>query len=478
MVVAGIITQPAPSPYADTLCSAYRNTYFKVYTDSPADATLPVYADIYVGSIAGVGTYYKTISSYSIQGLSGVLSGDGMYQFDIQDALQEYIQTYFPELPITDITSAESTDAESMIWVYVCFRGSAYVGDVLVPEAPIPVQATATTPAVAGGGLQSNSFMVTNSSIIPYYANDILFNVPEYVLSQKRLNPLFAPNTRIYSLSNFPISPRDGVVASAPDPTVTLPQYRGDYGGFPIQIIKWQPDLLLDDYYRNCDVRLIVGNETGTFGLYPITTSAYIGPGVYYVPFGMKEIEGVIGSSAMDTILNSPYKWYGQVAILDLDKGDYAWFSPWFQFMNKVIEETRIAFQNAWGVFEWVSFARSVEGHKSSSSEQYNPIFQNFSSTDARTLGHKRTSIKANDEFELTATFSEVQMQWIKELIDSPQILIENKDGSLFINERTLLPAKITDSSIVSKKSVKDGRVNYVLTIKLTPAWDYITLRN
>ena len=70
----------------------------------------------------------------------------------------------------------------------------------------------------------------------------------------------------------------------------------------------------------------------------------------------------------------------------------------------------------------------------------------------------------------------EIMMNWVKELIMAPNVMVQGDDNALS-GQPYLMPYRISDSSIDSLKSTSN-RINYVVTVKLIPAIDYITLRN
>lgn len=136
-----ISTQPASS----SLNAAYRPIVLTVTLTS----LMPiVYCDIYVE-----GVFYKSLSS-----TAPLL----VINFDIQIEMQEILGKFLAANGGTEVVEASSLTLTSFCRI----RGSSTDsnGFVLV-EAPIPIQATGGTPAVAGGGVSSNSFYVVNSTL-------------------------------------------------------------------------------------------------------------------------------------------------------------------------------------------------------------------------------------------------------------------------------------------------------------------------
>lgn len=142
MPIQSIVSQPAPN----VIKAAYRPIILRVL----ATGTPPVvYCDIYISLI-----YYKTISKTQ--------SDNGQWVFDIQDALQEYLEKYIAINGIATTKEATLLTAQ----VYCRFRSSSIdTTGFIVPEGGIPIQATGGISAVAGGGLQSNTFIAVNATL-------------------------------------------------------------------------------------------------------------------------------------------------------------------------------------------------------------------------------------------------------------------------------------------------------------------------
>lgn len=136
-----ITTQPA----ANSLNAAYRPIVLQV----GLTAAMPVvYCDIYINGI-----FYKSLSS-TAPGLT--------IRFDLQIESQEYLTRFLAANGGSAILAASPL----AISIFCKVRGSSTDtnGFVLV-DSPIPIQATGGTPAVAGGGVESNTFYVINSTL-------------------------------------------------------------------------------------------------------------------------------------------------------------------------------------------------------------------------------------------------------------------------------------------------------------------------
>lgn len=128
-------------PTSGKLMAAYRPIVISA-TDSGNPPV--VYCDVYID-----GNYYKTISRTQAP-----------YQFDVQDAIQEYIEKYIPS------NGGSAIETDILHEVYVKIRSSQFdVNGFIQPDGPIPVQATGGTPSTPGGGTQSNSFWGVNATL-------------------------------------------------------------------------------------------------------------------------------------------------------------------------------------------------------------------------------------------------------------------------------------------------------------------------
>jgi hypothetical protein len=132
-----ITTQPTTG----RLMAAYRPIVIAAnITGNPPVA----YCDIYIA-----GSYYKTISKTQPP-----------FEFDTQDAVQEYIQKFIPS------NGGSNVETDILHEVYVKIRSSQFDSNGFIqPDTPIPVQATGSTPPVPGGGTSSNVFWAVNAAL-------------------------------------------------------------------------------------------------------------------------------------------------------------------------------------------------------------------------------------------------------------------------------------------------------------------------
>lgn len=152
MPIESIISQPS----TNSINAAYRPVIIRTSaTRTDSDPRPPVvYCDIYFNDV-----FYKTLSkSKHIQ----LNISDSEWQFDIQDAAQEYLGKFLGE-------NGESTIVEATPIITKAFcklRSSGYDTDgFIVPEDTAPVQGTGETPPTSGTGEQTNTFYIVNATL-------------------------------------------------------------------------------------------------------------------------------------------------------------------------------------------------------------------------------------------------------------------------------------------------------------------------
>jgi hypothetical protein len=148
----GIITQPD----ADQIMAAYRPIIFRVGAIAINSDPVPpvVYCDIYFN-----GVFYRTISKSQYANLN---SGFSEWEFDIQDAAQEYLAKYL------GTNGGESiVVADPLVTLVKCkFRSSGLDSEGFIEqEGTIPVQGTGDTNPSAGDGTESNEFNIVNAAL-------------------------------------------------------------------------------------------------------------------------------------------------------------------------------------------------------------------------------------------------------------------------------------------------------------------------
>lgn len=456
-------------PITGSLRAAYRGIRFVVQADTICPPTQPMYCDVYIDFGAG-SAYYKTIVGYPPPSGGGIF-----YVFDIQDAVQEAIQTYIPTINSVGWQQSNADLRTSQSTTFCKFRGSTYDGDgLLVPNGPIPIQATASTPAVDGGGTGSNAFYVLNASILPSL-DSIYQNRLEQVLQLKQNTlPTVPVDYMCYTLSDIPKTDFFTALEELPKCSTI---YADDYGSLPIEILDWPVDGALSTTHRNCQVYVYYQNNgVGAVSDALLINTTLVGVGTWYLPCGLKEIfflaPGV--EAAFRNVNNNIYY---HIVIFDVDAAEYAYVSPKFKVGTRVLERKRLWFLNTYGHFDQVTFARTEENLVTTSSEQFVPYTPTSPILPAQMVGRKRYNVRAHDEITVTGHFAEALLPWLKELMMSPLCMME--DVALLDNEApTLTAVKVLDGTFKTRKTVADNRAVYEVGITIRPAVDYITLRN
>lgn len=153
MPIGSILSQPA----ASSINAAYRPVILRVSATATNGDQIPpvVFCDIYFAAI-----FYKTISRTQYSALGG--SGDSEWEFDIQDACQEFLSMYIA-------ANGASTIKEAAVLVsrVTCkFRSSGIDTDgFTVAEGTPPIQGTVDEEPTAGTGTNSNDFYVVNATL-------------------------------------------------------------------------------------------------------------------------------------------------------------------------------------------------------------------------------------------------------------------------------------------------------------------------
>lgn len=162
MAIQSIILQPVEN----SVYAAYRPVPVRVSaTANNGGGAIPpvVYCDIYFNDV-----FYKTLSKTQYSSLGG---SNSEWQFDIQDAAQEYLQKYIA--PIGQSTIEEVTE---IICAAFCRLRCSGINDdgFIEQDGTIPVQATSSSAATPGTGLQTNTFYIVNSTLQHKDAQDLV----------------------------------------------------------------------------------------------------------------------------------------------------------------------------------------------------------------------------------------------------------------------------------------------------------------
>lgn len=166
------IVSISQQPTSNSLTAAYRPVILKCTAQhtlpvSPTTFIPPVvYCDIYFNNV-----FYKTLTKTQTVNKPDFVAGiNPLFEFDIQDAAQEYLRT---ELASNGGDQLYETTTE-MVSVYCRFRSSGYnTNGFIVAEGTAPIQGTGSKLPVAGTGTQSNNFYVLNMSLQHEHNQDL-----------------------------------------------------------------------------------------------------------------------------------------------------------------------------------------------------------------------------------------------------------------------------------------------------------------
>lgn len=240
MPIGTIISQPS----ANAIKAAYRPVIIRVSaTRTDADPRPPVvYCDIYFNDI-----FYKTLSkSKNIQ----LNNSDSEWQFDIQDAAQEYLGKF-----LADNGEATVVEAAPLITKALCkIRSSGYDSDgFIVPEDTPPVQGTDDTPPTSGTGTETNTFYIINATL-------------QHEDNQELTDHLDTFKNGTWAADHWPLSHRPNHYRICPQDSDSFPIVNGGEVALSSLILHYQPcgqnDFITEEELLPCTPASIVGSPT------------------------------------------------------------------------------------------------------------------------------------------------------------------------------------------------------------------------
>lgn len=150
------ITSITIQPNANSINAAYRPVVVRTVAKATDNTARPpvVYCDIYFNDI-----FYKTISKSQYSKLNAL---DSEWQFDIQDAGQEYLKKFLAR-------NGEQAIVEGKLIVTktLCkLRSSGIDGNgFILPEGTVPVQGTGSSDPEPGTGTSTHNFYIVNATL-------------------------------------------------------------------------------------------------------------------------------------------------------------------------------------------------------------------------------------------------------------------------------------------------------------------------
>lgn len=152
MAIGAILIQPP----TDSINAGYRPILFRVSATKTDGTAIPpvVYCDIYIS-----GSFYKTVSKTQYTKKN---TTNSEWEFDVQDAVQEYCQKY-----IEDNGQASILDIPFIVLPLFCkFRSSGIDTEgFIAAENSAPVQGTFDTAPLDGTGTVSNTVYAVNATL-------------------------------------------------------------------------------------------------------------------------------------------------------------------------------------------------------------------------------------------------------------------------------------------------------------------------
>lgn len=422
MPIISIIQQPA----SGSINAAYRPVVVTARaTASNGDAKPPVvYCDIYFGSV-----FYKTLSKSQYTTLN---STDSDWQFDIQDACQEYFRYH---VGLNGGHSVES-GASLVVSVFCKFRSSGInTNGFIDAEGLEPTQATGGTVSSPGTGTQTNTFIVVNSTLQNEDNQDLSIHLNSFKAGTW--------NSGYFPLTHRPIRYK-----------ICL----GDSDYFPIIKTTSAPT-----FTKLCLNYVFIGQSTVRQSVSNITP---FNVPVYYIPNGPKNITTLFPLVNISDV--------EQYFIQGLASDDTVLFTTTINEISKCCQEDkiRIHFMNYLGTVDAINFQLMTKEHEPKSTSWERPL---KAPLDKTVHAINRSNVKSNETSNaVSIDYSEADMDWITELFDSS--LAWKEWAGTQGQADSYIPITITDKSFVTKK--EDDRYTYELAVKFKLSHEKILIRN
>lgn len=214
MPIGTFILQPS----ANSINAAYRPIVISVRaTRTDANPRPPVvYCDIYFNDV-----FYKTLEKTQYSSLAVAYS---VWDFDIQDAAQEYLKKFLA-------ANGEQTIKEATLVVSkaLCkFRSSGIDADgFIAPEGTAPIQGTGDNDPVAGTGDSTNAFYIVNATL----QHDDNQSLPAHLSAFKK---------RTWGPATWPLSHRPDNTKICMDDSDSFPIIHGGANDLSCLILNYQ----------------------------------------------------------------------------------------------------------------------------------------------------------------------------------------------------------------------------------------------
>ncbi len=441
----------ATSPGSWVLMLAYQPIICTV----TCNGTTPVcYLDIYIGLV-----YYKTMVSTT---RSSGSAGTPIFEFDIRDALQEYLRALVP-----DIRSQNPEQINGgLVYCFIKGRGSTVnASGYTVPEGPVPVQGTVDTAPTGGGGIKSpatgsESFIVLNGAL----------QLEQYPDAETFLSNNLRQPFRIDNIYNLFMNPK--MVVQETD-WMNLPVIF-DHAAANGQQFADFGVTIVGHYFQ--------GIHAGTQQAFWLgRLNRLFSDTIYYLPAGPKNFDGLAQVYAPIPGTDPFPPWwdfdfyYIQLEINAFDTRPYRWRSPNIYLKHvECKDRKRFRFVNYMGQYEFINFEKFEEEFRAVSSTwaKYNPGA--FGGRGKEAVGRLRYNVRSNELITATGCFIETDMFFVKQFLSTPMAFEECK--GIEGQPDFLLPIVIQDATIITRKM--EERWYYEITIQYEPANEQINIRN
>lgn len=450
MALQAILTQP----FWNQMFSAYRPIEYVVQ----GDANQWVYCDIYIGGSGG--TYYKTL-------MTNVRHNNGpgptwLYYFDIQDAIQEFLNWHLQMAP--NLFGVSIPGQISFAQVQCRFRGSSQDPyGIITPDGPIPVQATADTPAIPGGGtLWATGCVVVDAAL----QHEERFELSSHLQTHKILQFRFP--TGVYGFINnvygiYPLSHTKRMKVTLDD-WGHWPGYVTElgYNGIPIHFAK----LYAICYCEFGNGFVIQNHDLGyQFAVNHVETFA--------IPYAPRAISALPGGGAIPWNLVKQYYVY-MTLVAGPQAGERVFSTPLLQ-LTRCVRRYRFWWRNYLGHFEQINFEDFAEITEVKSSRTEKPLVGPINQK--RKYGNQRVNVHSNEVIYVRDYFEEDEMPRISEFLSSNRVYKETSRAETEYYQATdFLPVIIRDSKIDRIKM--EDRWYYEVVLEIELANDNIIPRN
>lgn len=460
-------------PYFNTIQTAYNPIPYTAEDDGATGIPPVVYCDVYFDF-----TYYKTLTSTSPAQISGPVS---FWKFDISGLAQEYMITLLPDITGTSPATmyVSGGPAYGATVAYVKFRISTQDSfGVITPGGVAPVQATVDSPAIAGDGWQTDTFMIINSA---QQATDIIAlesQLKAFRISGAFIGGFFPQNVdplyRVYPLSYLK----------------KQKIYKNDYGMLPVLCCR-NAFLGLHSAYAN--IYIFGFSSPGVITYIDTVSSAYmlVDYSIFYLPVGLVQIlamfpifTSVIGHTQFYQIaLGDPaysgvnkFMFISPKYYIQQQDGSEPAIMPLVQPVTP--KHTRVWFQNYLGHLDQIIFVPREETLKVTSSPTELPMKFATNGYAGKGVSMSRNNVRSNEYNVITGLFLEEDIPFVKQLLASAKTYLEfiSPESGEVPPVALLLPIVIVDGEYSTQTF--DDRYEYMIQIKYFMSNEFKIVRN